>query len=136
MIAKSLIAAAAIAATMAVALPAQEAKADVDVSIGIGVGGFHPGYGYNDYDYDYDADFDAGYGDGYGYGYDYPVHKPYSNKISCNKGRRIVDNSGFNKVKAVDCSLPGYRYTAWKKGRKYMVRMNGRGNITGVSKIF
>jgi len=128
MIAKSLIAAAAIAAIMAVALPAQEAKADIDVDIGIGVGGFHPGYGYNDYDDDY--------GYGYGYGYGYPVHKPQSYTISCNKGRRIVDNAGFNKVKAVDCSLPGYRYTAWKKGRKYMVRMNGRGNITGVSKIF
>ncbi len=124
MIAKSLIAAAAVAATMTMALPAQDARADVDVTIGIGVGGYHPGYGYNGYGY--------GYGDGYGY----QGHKPYSRQISCNKGRRIVDNSGFNKVKAVDCSLPGYRYTGWKKGHKYMVRMNGKGNITGIKRIF
>jgi len=124
MIAKSLIAAAAIAATLTMALPAQDAKADVDVTIGIGIGGFHPGYGYNDY--------------GYGYGHGYPAYKPYSHSrnVSCSTGRRIVDRSGFNKVKAVDCTLPGYRYTAWKKGHKYMVRMNGRGHITGVRKIF
>ena len=49
MIAKSLIAAAALATTMTLALPADEAKADLDVNIGIGVGvgvgaGFYPGY--------------------------------------------------------------------------------------------
>lgn len=122
MIVKSLIAAAAIAATLTMALPAQDAKADVDVTIGIGIGGLHPGYGYNDY----------------GYGYGYPAYKPYSHSrnVSCSTGRRIVDRSGFNRVKAVDCTLPGYRYTAWKKGHKYMVRMNGRGHITGVRKIF
>jgi hypothetical protein len=120
MIAKSLIAAAAVAATMTLALPAQEAKADVDVNIGIGLGGYVPGY------------YSGGYGHGYGYGY--PSRKPY--RISCGTGRRIVDNSGFNRVKAVDCSLPGYRYTAHKKGHKYMVRVNGRGNITGVSRIY
>ncbi len=128
MIAKSLIAAAALAATMTLALPAQEAKAEVDVNIGIGFGGYAPGYyggGYG-HDYGYDDDF------GYGYG-----HRPQrSHRISCGAGRRIVDNSGFNRVKAVDCSLPGYRYVAHKKGRKYMVRVNGRGNITGVSRIY
>jgi hypothetical protein len=127
MIAKSLIAAAALAATMTLALPAQEAKADVDVNIGIGFGGYVPGYHSDGYGYGY------GYGAGHGYGYGYPSKKPY--RISCSTGRRIVDNSGFNRVKAVDCSLPGYRYTAQKKGHRYMVRVNGRGNITGVTRI-
>ena len=128
MIAKSLLAAAALAATMTLAMPATEAKADVDVQIGIGFGGYVPGYfggGYGHrYDYDYDLD--------YGYGH-YPVHRP--NRISCNTGRRIVDNSGFNRVRAVDCDLPGYRYTARRNGHKFMVRVNGRGEITGVSRI-
>jgi len=126
MIAKSLIAAAALAATMTLALPAQEAKADVDVNIGIGFGGYAPGYHSGGYGY--------GYGHGYGYGYGYPSKKPY--RISCSTGRRIVDNAGFNRVKAVDCSLPGYRYTAHKRGHRYMVRVNGRGNITGVTRIY
>jgi hypothetical protein len=124
MIAKSLIAAAALAATMTLALPAQEAKADVDVNIGIGIGGYEPGYYYGGSGYDY----------GHGYGYRHRPQQSY--RISCGTGRRIVDNSGFNRVKAVDCSLPGYRYTAHKKGHRYMVRVNGRGNITGVSRIY
>jgi hypothetical protein len=123
MIFKSLIAAAAIAATMTFALPAQEAKADVDVKIGIGLGGYVPGY-YGGYGYG------GGYGHGYGHGYKRARH------ISCGTGRRIVDSAGFNRVRAVDCSLPGYRYTAHKKGRKYMVRVNARGNIVNVSRIY
>jgi hypothetical protein len=127
MIGKSLLAAAALAATMTVAIPASQARADVDVDIGIGFGGYAPGYYGGGYGHGYDYD--------YGYGYDrYPAHRP--NRISCGTGRRIVDNSGFNRVKAVDCDLPGYRYTAHRKGHKYMVRVNGRGNITGVSRIY
>jgi hypothetical protein len=125
MFAKSLIAFAALAATMTVALPAQDAKADVDVDIGIG---FFPGPGYG---HGFD---DYGYQDsGYGWGY-YPEHRPH--RISCGQGRRIVDRSGFRRVKPVDCELPGYRYTAWKHGKKFMVRVNGRGNITGVNRIY
>jgi hypothetical protein len=128
MIGKSLLAAAALAATMTLAMPATEAKADVDVDIGIGFGGYVPGY------------YGGGYGHGYGYDHDdygyghYPVHRP--KRISCGTGRRIVDNSGFNRVRAVDCDLPGYRYTAHKKGHKYMVRVNGRGVITGVNRVY
>lgn len=111
MITKSLIAAAAIASTMAVALPATQAQAgDINVKIGIGLGG--------------------GFGGSYGYPAYYPGH------ISCWKGGKIVDWSGFNNVHAVDCSLPGYKYTAWKNGHKFVVRLNGHGNITGVNKIF
>lgn len=135
MIAKSLIAAAAVAATLSVALPAEDAKADVDVTIGIGAGGYHSGYGYDDYGYApgyVHGGYDHGYDDDYGYG----GYRPYRSHISCGRGRNIVDNSGFNKVKPVDCSLPGYRYTAWKKGHKYMVRMNGKGNITDIRRIF
>ena len=115
MFAKSLIAAAAIATTFAVASPVQqaEAKTHIDLNIGVGIGGFYPGY------------YEPGY---------YPVYNP--GYISCNKGRKIVDWSGFNNVHPVDCSLPGYKYTAWKNGHKFVVRLNGYGNITGVNKIF
>jgi hypothetical protein len=109
MIAKSLIAAAAVATTMAVALPASQAQAKtiIDIDIGFGaVGGV------------------------------YPVYDPYPDYISCKKGRKIVDWSGFHNVNAVDCSLPGYKYTAWKNGHKYLVRVSGHGNITKINKIF
>jgi len=112
MFAKSLIAAAAVATSFALAAPLQaEAKTSIDINIG--VGGFYPGY------------YDGYYGGGYGPGY-----------ISCKKGRNIVDWSGFNAVSAIDCSLPGYRYTAWKNGHKYVVRVNGYGSITNVHKLF
>lgn len=128
MILKSLFAAAAIAAAVTVAAPAPEARADIDVDIGIGVGGFYPGYYGSGYVYDYG--YGHGYGDGYGYGY-----RPHRDVISCNKGRRIVDRSGFNRVRAIDCSLPGYRYTAWKNGRQFVVRVNGRGDIVNVRRV-
>ncbi len=110
MITKSLIAAAAIASTMAVALPASQAQAGVDIKINLGLGGFGPGHHY-------------------GHGYYGPNH------ISCKIGRNIVDNSGFNFVKAVDCSLPGYKYVAWKAGKKFVVSVNRFGSIYKVNKI-
>lgn len=118
MIGKSLIAAAAVATTMAVALPATQAQAktNIDINLGFGFGGY--GYGYG-----------PGY---YGDVYYYPGHKGY---ISCKKGRNIVAWKGFNHVKAVDCSLPGYKYIGWKKGKKYLVRVNGHGHVVAVSKI-
>ncbi len=38
-------------------------------------------------------------------------------------------------MKAIDCSLPGYRYTGWKNGKKYVVSVNRWGNIYKVNKI-
>jgi hypothetical protein len=131
MIAKTLIAAAALAATITVAMPAQEAKADVDVNIGIGL---FPadGYGHGFDNYGYDDGY--GYGDAdYGWGY-HSEHRRY--RISCGQGRRIVDRSGFNRVRPVDCELPGYRYSAWKHGKKFMVRVNGHGNITDIRRVY
>lgn len=116
MIAKSLIAATMLASAAAVALPASqaEAKTHFDLNIGIGVGGGYPGY----------------WGG-------YPAYEPYyPDYISCKKGAKIVRWSGFDGVNAIDCSLPGYKYTAWRYGHKFVVRVSGSGNITGVSKIF
>ena len=137
MIGKTLIAAAAIAATFAVALPAPSAKADVDVDIGIGV---VPGYYGGSY---YSGGYVAGgyYGNGYGYGDGYGGDhgyrdRPYRHRVSCSMGGNIVADAGFHRVRAVDCDLPGYRYTARKNGQRFMVRVNGRGNITDVRRIY
>ncbi|RPH73669.1 MAG: hypothetical protein EHM74_01670 [Hyphomicrobiales bacterium] len=124
MIAKSMIAAATLATTMTLALPADEARADWDVNVGVGVGvgvgaGFYPGY-YPGYYPDY-------YGDDV-----YPVYK--KKHYSCGTVANIVDNKGFHKVKPFDCSLPHYKFTAWKKGEKWIVVTNGKGQITKVYK--
>lgn len=116
MIGKSLIATAAVATALLAALPSSEAKADVDVSIGIGIGGYYPGF--------------YGYGGGYGY---WPRE---ARRVSCNRGANIVDNAGFYRVNPVDCSAPFYTYTAWKRGNKFVVRMNNFGAITSVRKVF
>jgi hypothetical protein len=114
MITKSLIAAAAVAASITAFAPAQQAQAGVDIDVNLGFGGYYPGYGY---------------------GY-YPAYTPYYGAISCQKGKKIVKWSGYHNVNAVDCSLPGYKYTGWKWGHKYLVRVNGGGNITGKQMLF
>lgn len=124
MFTKTLIAAAAVAATLAAALPAQqaEAKTNFDVNVGIGAGyGYGGGYAY---------------GDGYGYGYGgqpyyHHAHGGYG-AISCERGARIVRWNGFRGVQPVDCSLPRYNYVAWRHGEQFMVTVNGGGAIVRV----
>lgn len=110
MIAKSLIAAAAVATTMALVPTTAQAGTNIDIDLRFGAGGWYPGF-----------------------------YEPYyaPSHISCYKGKKILDyNLGYHSVSAVDCSLPGYKYTAKKNGHKWLVRMNGNGHVTGKSKIW
>ncbi len=119
MIIKSLIATAAVAASLTAAVPAQQAEAKVHFDVNVGIGGypgFYPGYGYT-----------GGY---------YPVVDPYYNGISCNKGSKVVRWAGFHNVQAFDCSAPVYQYKAWKYGNPYKVRVNMSGNIINVKPLF
>ena len=116
MITKSLIAAAAVAVSLTALSPVQQAHAKVNVDINLGLGGgYYPGYGYGGY---------------------YPVYEPYYGGITCNKGRKIVDWSGFHNVHAIDCSKPVYQYHAWNNGHKFRVKVGMNGNIFGVKKLF
>lgn len=129
MIAKSLIAAAAVATGLVAAIPAQQAEAKVHVDIGVGLGGpgFYPGYpGYPGYGYPGYGGYpvvDPGYGYGGGYG------------ISCGKGRKIVKWNGFYNVNPVDCSAPVYQYNAWKGGMPFRVKVSISGNIVKVKPL-
>ena len=138
LIAKPLAAAAALAAAMTLALPASQAKADVDVQIGIGT--YVPAYdqgGYGRYEDDDYGDEDYGYGSyGESYGYGYRGYRYRDHRVSCGMGRNIVDRAGFNRVRPVDCSAPNYRYTAWKHGHRYVVRVSPRGEITRIKRVF
>ena len=64
---------------------------------------------------------------GYGYGY---------SKISCARGRSIVDWNGFDRVRTVECDGLTYTYNAKRHGQTYQVLVNSRrGTITRVSRI-
>ncbi len=100
MITKSLIAAAAVAASLTALAPVQQAQAKVNVDINLGLGGgFYPGYGY-------------GYGGGY-----YPVIDPYyGGGISCNKGRKIVKMVRISQCKCLrlqQAGLPVHGLEKW-----------------------
>ena len=114
MFAKSLIAAIAVAASLATIAPVEQASAKTKVNIDIGFG-FGGGY-YPDYGYGYDV--------GYGYG-----------GMSCWKGKKVVQWAGFHNVFAVDCGAPVYQYKARKFGDWYKVKVNWNGNIIGVKHL-
>jgi hypothetical protein len=107
-----MIAAAALALTIALPGEQAEAKTKVDINVGIGFGGYiGPGYGYV----------------GTGYDHDYtPDH------VSCSQARKVVRWNGFKAIKALDCSAPSYKFSGWKSDKKFSIRVNSWGDITGV----
>jgi hypothetical protein len=53
--------------------------------------------------------------------------------ISCQRGKRIVENAGFRNVRARDCNGKNYRYTGRRKGDNFEIRVNSRnGRIVSV----
>jgi hypothetical protein len=122
MITKSLIAAAAVAASLTALAPVEQAQAKIHVNANVylGGGGFYPGY--------------PGYGYGGGY---YPVVDPYyGGGISCFKGKKIVKWAGFYNVNPIDCGAPVYQYKAWKFGNPYKVKVSISGDIIKVKPLF
>lgn len=112
MMTRTLFAAAAVAAGLVAAAPAQQAEAKVTINVGVGIpGGYYPDYGYGGH---------------------YPVIDPPHYGISCGKGRKIVRWNGFRRVNAVDCSAPVYQYNAWRGGMAYRVKVSSSGHIIKV----
>lgn len=52
--------------------------------------------------------------------------KVYRGRLTCWEGRWIVDHSGYNSVKATDCSPRYYHYRARAGGVWYSVRLDSR----------
>jgi hypothetical protein len=46
--------------------------------------------------------------------------------ITCGQGARLVDDRGFSKVRAVDCSRPTFRYKARRHGDWWIVKVDAR----------
>ncbi len=128
MIAKTLIAAAAVA-TLATAV---SAPANAKVNVDLYVGGFDPGYYEPSYPV-YDAPRRPRYND-----YDYepaPVYQRYG--ISCEEGRDYVRDSGFRKVRAINCGGKRFTYKARRDGNPYIVRVSRRnGEIISVQPAY
>jgi hypothetical protein len=125
----------AAALALAMASGAHQASADPLMNIGIGVG--NTGVQLAQYDDPYDEDVDpyGGGGGGGGYGGGGGGYGGggggyggggggYGGRISCPRGRRIVERSGFYRVVPRDCGGRNYTYSAFRRGRPWIVRVN------------
>jgi hypothetical protein len=97
---RSALVAAVLAGALAISAPAAEAKTRINIWIGI------PGISY-------------WHGPGH-------YNGRYRSRLTCTEGRRIVDHSGFNSVRATDCSPRNYHYRARRAGHWYIVRLDSR----------
>jgi len=114
--------------------PVENAEAKTRVHIGVGVGGYGPYYGgYGPY-YGPGPYYGGYYGPGpyYGgpppyYGRYYAPRRTYRRgRISCKRGKRIVRNNGYRKVRARDCRGKTYSFSGRKRGRTYIIKMRSR----------
>jgi hypothetical protein len=129
MITKTLIAAAAVAVLAAGISAPANAKVHVDLF----VGGLNPGY----YDPGYPV-YEPAPRPRRHHNYDYepePVYQSYG--VSCEEGRDNVRDSGFYKVRAVNCDGRRYTYKARRDGNPYIVRVSRRsGEIVSVQDAY
>lgn len=59
------------------------------------------------------------------------------NRISCRRGARIVEDYGYFRVRARDCSGGTYTYFARRNGKNYIVYVNSkRGYVSDVRRIY
>lgn len=71
------------------------------------------------------------YYDGYGW-YDYGRYGDFrrhhrGNRLTCNEARRLVDRSGFDRVRVVECAGRTYTFRAVnRKGNRVTVYVNSR----------
>jgi hypothetical protein len=140
MIAKSLIAAAAVAGS-ALAFTAADASAKTNFDVHIGLGGFLPTYEVPIYrapvyiapQYIYEDDFEPT--PPRRYRHNRFVVQYDNGGIGCKRGLRVVRSAGFHNVEAYDCSAPTYGYSAWQDGGLFKVRVTSGGDIISVRQI-
>jgi hypothetical protein len=57
-------------------------------------------------------------------------------RISCYRGKRIVENAGFRRVQTRSCGGRNFRYTARRRGDSFVVVVDSRrGRIVDVREI-
>lgn len=122
----------------AIALGAGAADARTKLRIGVGIGDdctlygdcYYGGGGYGVYDGDdgtyrrrhrprYD-DYDDDYG-----------------RLSCGEARRLLRRQGFYWVRPDDCSGRRYRFTGWRDGEPFSIRVSARsGRVVSVRPLY
>lgn len=150
---KSLLAAGAIAAAIGFAPAAQAGNVSVGIGFGVypppqtevgwgGYGGYEGGYGGGGYGGGYGNGYGGnGYGNyngygGYNGGYNnrpYPAHGGW---VSCRDGRRILWRSGYSDVEVQSCRRGYYRYTAWRRGKQYLMAVDAQGDVARLRRIY
>ena len=57
-------------------------------------------------------------------------------RISCRRGAEIVEDHGFRRVRARNCSGRNYEYFGRRRGDGYLIKLDARsGRIWGVRRI-
>jgi hypothetical protein len=134
---KTTIAAGFAALSMAFLTGAAEAKTKVVIGIGT-PGWYHGGYCYN-HPYRCRPAPRAVY-------YNYHVNPgpviyynnraPLRGKMSCNRARNLVDDSGFNRVNVRECGGSVYTFTGMRNGNRFVVKVDAFARrIVGVGRI-
>jgi hypothetical protein len=125
MINKTLIAAAAVVATVAgfSATAAHAGKPNIDVYVDLGGNFGYGGYGY----------YDSGYPI-----YDEPhhVYKPKHWGISCEQGAWSAREAGFRRVRVNECDGRSFTYTGKRHGERFLIKVSrSSGDIISVRRI-
>lgn len=122
---KSLFVAGGLALAALTAAPVAQADTDVQVYFGVPFYSYRVGPGWTYYD-------------GYGwynrgrYGDIGPRFGDYrrGQRLSCDRARKLVRNSGYYNVRVRECDGRTYTFTGKRKGKTYVLYLNSRnGNI-------
>ena len=111
---KSLFLTAAVAATLAFAMPTT-ASADTNFRLFLGM----PHYGYQ-------VGPDYRFRDGYGWYQDTRYYNNDRGRLSCGEARRAVRNNGFRNVNTIECNGRTYTFEATRRGRDVTVFVDSR----------
>jgi hypothetical protein len=109
MIFRGILAATAVAASIAMAPTTADAKTNVHIGVGVGVPGFYDPYPHRRYYDDY---------------YRRPIYR-----IGCRAGANIVRDHGYRRVHVRDCGGRTYSYVGWKRGIRFIVYVNARNGV-------
>ena len=57
-------------------------------------------------------------------------------RVSCAEARKIVQDRGYQKVRAAKCGARQHQLTGWRNGKKYLIKVNGyNGDIWSINRL-
>jgi hypothetical protein len=122
---KTILAAGAMAATLAMSGGVAEAK--THIHIGIGIGGYPC---YDRYNPIYCGDYQPPY-------YDPPPAYDYGYGVSCGQAARMLRSRGFYSVQVNSCGGRYHTFVAYRNGGQFVVRIRAsNGHIRSVTRVY